>query len=490
MRRASGAVRATVLLAAFLLAVSVSALQTRAGLAAIFGPEDLSGWDLVVGVLADPYLISFVAVPAFLVACAAKAPAAAGWDHLVRHTSRARCAMAFATERVLATVPFLVGWIAVAFVVASGFGFDDGWGGVVRSGGGELMPAGLVAPHLTPVAAVACQLVLMASAAWACAAALGVIAVWTQEARLLRGVCAVLGLWVLVSFKVTTAVPMALLPIGYLTVHHAVLDGAVPWSFAVGSVAVGAAFLVACRLAERRGRGVRWPRGLGLYALVGTVLLAGVELLRSGVTDDGAGGLLPVFAGVSPDRIEITALVLNLAMTAGAALTLHAGLVASVQGAPFDQLVRCRSAWQWWLRTHLRRAVVVAVAVPVVALVLHALAMGVLHGRWDPAGYAPGTLLFFVVATAAQILVYLLLMSALTFVSGRAGAGVWVLGAALAGALPALVRAGTLPVAQNSLSLVEGGMPVAGPLVVLGLWAAAAGATVAWALRRRGIDII
>ncbi|GAA1710858.1 hypothetical protein GCM10009809_04030 [Isoptericola hypogeus] len=471
----------------FLLCAASATLLDRATLVRAFGTTGVSGWDLVIESLANPYLICFVAVPGYLVVGSSGAPTATAWERMARHGSRTRTAATYAIDGVLAAVPFVVGWLVVVLAIAAPYGLAGGWGPAVMAGLAEpTVAAHLV--ELPPLAAVGCQLILLLCSAWAIGVTLALVAAWTEGLLTLRMIGLALWLWTLLSFKIAPDAPLALRPIAYLTVHHAASSGATAWALACGSVGIGAGLLAASHAAERSRIRLARPRGTSLYALIATLLLVGAELMKGNVTDDGQGGFAPVFFGASPDHFDPQAVTLNLALTAGAAFTLHVGLIARLHHGPHAELVRCRSALHWWWLTYARRTVVMAVAVPSAAVAVHTLVMLAVHGSWS-LGASDRVAAFLVLATAAQLLVYVLLMSAATFASGREVAGLVVLGAAVAGTLPILFALDALPVAQNSLSLVWDGASPVRPALLLSIWGGAGLAVTAWALRRRGAEL-
>lgn len=479
--------RYAIALLGFAAAAVLSAASTRSGIAEAAGPGIATGWDVVLEVLANPYFMALPVLPAIVVAGAIAAPTTGAMEVLVRYGSRGRSALDSAVGQGLLMVPFLVVWVLAAVVAAAPLGLADGWSAWARSPGAESFAVGRVATSLAPLVAVAAQLLLVLTGAWAISVGIAVLGAWTGRGRLMLWSCAVFLVWAFVSFRVPWDVPAWAQPMSYLTVQHAVASTGTFWVPMVVSVLASVATLGLSKAAERRFVARLRTGPVVTFSAVALGLLAVVELVRSPFTA-GPDNLTVVFYGLSKDRFDLVSAMLCLVLTVGPALVLQVGLTERLQRGLYEELIRTRSFAQWWWRAHLRRALLAAVLVPLGALCVHLLSMLVLHGTVMVDALAPGEVSHFVVFTVGQIFVSSLVLGATTLVTGRVASGLWALGVMVAASLPMVFRLVALPVGMSSLSLLHDGVPWWRPTLVLTIWGIGALAVVLALAHRRGIN--
>ncbi|MFB7799691.1 hypothetical protein [Isoptericola sp. NPDC056134] len=245
-------------LAAFGLLVGLATVaerQVRASIVSSGGIGELNGWDVLLSSLGNPYLLCYLAIPAFLFGISAMVETRARPEELLRHGSRTAAAGAMGLTGFAAVVPFVGVWTLVATGCAAGLPWGRGWSSAALSGGHQLDLATTDLVGLgSPLVALVIQLSAVLVSAWAATVACATVRLWTVGPRALRYTCVGVALWTIVSFAMMDGAPGLLRAINYVDVAHAVATTGAALPFLATTAAVGGLLLLVNLLLERRGR--------------------------------------------------------------------------------------------------------------------------------------------------------------------------------------------------------------------------------------------
>lgn len=209
-------------------------------------------WDVILGSLSGTYIISFLAMPLYLLGIHQVVADGGGPHVVIRYGSRTAAAFSYGIESINLIFPFIGVWIGAAALAASGLPWSWNWSSAANSGPDAFASTYLVEAG-APVMLLITQLAILLIGAGVLAVAMASSYLWSQSTRLMLVVAGVIFALTVISFRVP-GIPAPLMAINYLSIHHAVGTVGSVFPYMAGALTFGLIVLGLAHLADRLGR--------------------------------------------------------------------------------------------------------------------------------------------------------------------------------------------------------------------------------------------